>query len=297
MNGSAKLDATPAASPAEAAPPVHPGAVIHPAAHVAPGARIGEGCRIGPGCLVGPEVVLEEGVELVAHVVVEGRSRIGAGARIFPFATVGLPPQDLKYKGEPTGVSIGARTHVREHVTIHRGSTGGDGMTRIGSDALLMCVAHVGHDCQVGNGVIIVNNVMLAGHVEIGDFAVIQGGAAIQQFVRIGRMAMVAGMSGVERNVLPYGRAKGYRATLHGLNTIAMRRRLGLTKDQVMTVARAVHDLYRTHRPEEQLEAVAAAYPGNALVEEILGFARHRGKHGLCPFGRTAEEEEHGAPS
>jgi UDP-N-acetylglucosamine acyltransferase len=281
----------------DALPPnagIHADAVIHPAAFVAPGATIGAGCRIGPGCVVSAEAVLEAGVELVAHVVVDGRVHLGEGAKVFPFATIGLPPQDLKYKGEPTGVAIGARTQIREHATIHRGSTGGDGMTRIGADCLVMCVAHVGHDCRIGNGVILVNNVMLAGHVEIGDFAVIQGGAAIQQFVRIGRMAMVAGMSGVERNVLPYGRVKGYRAKLHGLNTIAMRRRLGLTKDQVMVVARAVHDLYRGGRPEEHVEAVAAAHPGNALVEEILAFTRLRGRHGLCPFGRAADEEEGG---
>jgi UDP-N-acetylglucosamine acyltransferase len=158
-----------------------------------------------------------------------------------------------------------------------------------------MCVAHVGHDCQLGDGVILVNNVMLAGHVEIGDAAVIQGGAAVQQFVRIGRMALVAGMSGVERNVLPFGRAKGYRAKLHGLNTIALRRRAGLSKEQVMVLARAVHDLYRGGRPEEQIEVIAAAHPGNALVAELLAFARERGRHGLCPFGRAAEDEDQDA--
>jgi UDP-N-acetylglucosamine acyltransferase len=181
---------------------------------------------------------------------------------------------------------------VREHATIHRGSTGGDGWTRVGSDCLIMCVAHVGHDSQVGNGVIIVNNVMLAGHVEIGDFAFIQGGAAIQQFVRIGRMALVTGMSGVERNVLPFGRVKGYRAKLHGLNTIAMRRRLGLSREAVMAVARAVHELYRGRNLEEQIVAVAAAHPDDPHVAEILAFARDRGRHGLCPFGRVPEDED-----
>ena len=266
--------------------------LVHPAAHVAAGAQIGAGCRIGPGCVIGAEAVLEDGVELMAHVVLDGRVRLGAGAKVFPFATIGLPPQDLKYKGEPTGVSIGARTQVREHATIHRGSTGGDGMTQIGADCLVMCVAHVGHDCQIGDGVILVNNVMLAGHVTIGDFAVVQGGAAIQQFVRIGRMAMVAGMSGVERNVLPYCRVKGFRAKHSGLNIIAMRRRLGLSKEQVVTVARAVHELYRSGRPDEAANSLAAAYSDNPIVAEILAFARNRGRHGLVPFGRPAEEEE-----
>lgn len=274
------------------APGIASDAVISPAAFVADGASIGPGCRIGPGCIVGADCVLGAGVELVAHVVLDGRVRLGEGVRVSPFATIGLPPQDLKYKGEPTGVEVGARTHVREHATIHRGSVGGDGLTRIGSDCLIMCVAHVGHDCVIGNGVVVVNNVMLAGHVQIGDFAVIQGGAAIQQFVRIGRMALVAGMSGVERNVLPFGRVKGFRAKLAGLNTIALRRRAGLSKEQVMVVARAVHELYRNGRPEDAAEAVAAAHPGNALVAEIAAFAKDRGKHGLIPFGRVAEDED-----
>ncbi len=282
------MDATPPAPRAG----ISPLASISPAAHVDPGASIAAGCRIGPGCVVGPDAVLDEGVDLLSHVVLDGHVRLGAGAKVFPFATIGLPPQDLKYKGEPTSVVIGPRTQVREHATIHRGSVGGGGVTRIGADCLVMCVAHVGHDCQIGSGVVLVNNVMLAGHVEIGDFAVIQGGAAIQQFVRIGRMALVAGMSGVERNVLPFGRVKGFRAKLAGLNAIALRRRLGLSKEGVMVLARVVHDLYRTGRPEEQAEALAASVAGNALAEEILAFARVRGRHGLCPFGRVPEEED-----
>jgi UDP-N-acetylglucosamine acyltransferase len=288
------LDHSPRAvgAPPSAGAGISPAAVVSPTALVAPGASIAAGCRIGPGCVVGPDCVIEEDVELVAHVVLDGRVRIGRGVRVFPFATIGLPPQDVKYKGEVTGVVIGPRTQVREHATIHRGSVGGDGLTRIGADCLIMCVAHVGHDCVLGDGVILVNNVMLAGHVQIGDFAVIQGGAAIQQFVRIGRMALVAGMSGVEKNVLPFGRVKGFRAKFAGLNTIALRRRAGLSKEQVMVVARAVHDLYRGGRPEEQVEAVAAAHRGNPQVAEILDFVRERGKHGLLPFGRGAEDED-----
>ena len=271
---------------------ISPDALISPAAFVAPGARIAAGCRIGPGCVVDADCVLEEGVELVAHVVLDGTVRLGAGVKVFPFATIGLPPQDLKYKGEPAGVMIGARTQVREHATIHRGSVGGDGWTKIGSDCLLMCVVHIGHDCRVGDQVVLVNNVMLAGHVEVGDFAVLQGGVAVQQFVRIGRMALVSGMTGVERNVLPFGRVKGYRAKLAGINAIGMRRRLGLSKEQVIAVARAVHELYRGGRPEEQAAAMAAAHAGNPLIAELLAFARDRGKHGLCPFGRSTEDEE-----
>ncbi|MGG5809515.1 acyl-ACP--UDP-N-acetylglucosamine O-acyltransferase [Falsiroseomonas sp. CW058] len=278
---------------------IDPGAQIHPAAFVAPGARIAAGCLIGPGCVVGAGAVLEERVELTAHVVLDGAVRLGAGVKVSPFATIGLPPQDLKYRGEPTGVSIGPGTQVREHATIHRGSTGGDGWTRIGANCLIMCVAHVAHDCRLGDGVILVNNVMLAGHVEIGDGAMIQGGAAVQQFVRIGRMALVAGMAGVERSVLPFGRVKGHRASLYGLNALGMLRRLNMTKAQVAAVERAVHDLYRTGRPREQLEAVAAAHDGDPAVHEILDFARGvfarpRGRNLLCPYRRGPEEEENG---
>ncbi len=272
---------------------IHPSAEISSGAHVAPGATIGAGCRIGPGCVIGPEAVLGQGVQLLSHVVLDGRVRLGDGVKAFPFATIGLEPQDLKYKGEPTGVMIGPRTQIREHATIHRGSVGGSGWTRIGADCLIMCVAHVGHDCHLGDGVILVNNVMLAGHVEIGDFAIVQGGAAIQQFVRIGRLAMVAGMSGVERNVIPYGRAKGYRAKLLGLNVIGMRRRLGLSKERVMGLARVVHELYRG-RPEEVAEALAPQFANDPVATEILDFARDRGRHGLCPFGRPSAEEEDG---
>jgi len=277
--------------------PMSLAAEISPAAHVAPGASIAARCVIGPGCVVGPDAVLAEGVRLHSHVVLDGRVRLGAGVQVFPFATIGMAPQDLKYKGEPTGVEIGAHTQVREHATIHRGSSGGDGWTRIGARCLIMCVAHVGHDCRLGDDVIIVNNVMLAGHVEIGDACFIQGGAAIQQFVHIGRMSLVAGMAGVERNVLPFSRVKGHRAAAHGLNAIGMRRRLGLSGADVVMVRNALFELHQDGRPERNAEAVAARYAGNAQVEEMLAFARTtfarpKGKNRLVPYRRDREDDE-----
>jgi UDP-N-acetylglucosamine acyltransferase len=278
-------------------PLIHPDAYVAPGAAIAPGAVIGPGCRIGPFCSIGPEVTLGANVELVSHVVIDGHATIGDGVKVWPFATVGLPPQDLKYRGEPTRVEIGPRTQIREHATIHRGSVGGQGVTRIGADCLIMCVAHVGHDCMLGNGVILVNNVMLAGHVDIGDYAIVNGGAAVQQFVRIGRLAMIAGMTGVEKNVIPYGRAKGYRAVLTGLNVIGIRRRLGLSKEEVAALARAVHDLYRKPgTPEENAAFAEAAHPGTRLFDDVLAFTRVRGRHGLIPFSRDPmmREEETG---
>ncbi|MFT9143549.1 MAG: acyl-ACP--UDP-N-acetylglucosamine O-acyltransferase, partial [Acetobacter orientalis] len=178
--------------------------VIHPTAIVAPEAQIGRGVSIGPWCTVGPHVVIEDNAELISHVVVDGHTRLGAGSRYFPFCTIGMAPQDLKYKGEPTRCEVGARTVVREHVTIHRGTASGSGLTHVGDDVLIMANAHVAHDCWLGNRVIIVNNVVMGGHVVIDDDARIMGSAAIHQFVRIGHAALVGGVAGVEADVIPY---------------------------------------------------------------------------------------------
>lgn len=265
---------------------------IHPSAHVAPGAQVAPGCRIGPFCSVGPEVVLEAGVELVSHVVVEGRTRIGEGARLFPFATVGLAPQDLKYKGEPTGVILGARTMVREHATIHRGSVGGDGFTRVGADCLIMCVAHVAHDCQLEDRVILANNVMLGGHVRIGDTVFVGGGAALHQFVRIGRQAVIGGMSGVEADVIPFGSAMGNRARLIGLNLIGLKRR-GFDRPTIHALRAAFRSLFREPGVfEERVAATRASFAGIDPVEEVLAFIDTASRRGLCKAGRPAAGED-----
>lgn len=279
-----------------ARPGIDPGAFVSPAAHVSPGARIAAGCHIGPGCVIGPEVELAENVWLHSHVVLDGLVRLGAGVRIYPFASVGLPPQDLKYRNEPTGVMIGANTQIREHATIHRGSSGGDGWTRIGANCLIMCVAHVGHDCRLGDGVILVNNVMLAGHVDIGDFCFLQGGSAVQQFIRIGRMSLVSGTSGVERDVLPFSRVKGHRAALQGLNAIGMRRRLNLGGGAVMAVKNALVALHEGGQPRRNIDVVAERYAGNDQVAEIIAFAREtfarrKPLNQLVPFRRHREDD------
>lgn len=165
-------------------------AEIHPSSIVASGARIGHGVRIGPWCSIGPDVTIEDGVHLIANVIIDGHTHIGPGVVCFPFTTIGMAPQDLKYRGEPTRCTIGARTVIRENVTIHRGTATGSGVTRVGDDCLIMANSHVAHDCTLGNGVIIVNNVVMGGHVTIGDHARIMGAAALHQFVRIGRAAL-----------------------------------------------------------------------------------------------------------
>ena len=255
-------------------------ATIHPTAIVERGAELGAGVRIGPYCTVGPHAVIEDGAELVSHVVIDGHTRIGPEVVLYPFCTVGLAPQDLKYRGEPTRCEIGARTQVREHCTIHRASVGGEGITRIGADCLLMAVAHVAHDCTLGDHVIVANNAVMGGHVSIADHAVIGGAAALHQYVRIGRAAMIGGVSGVEADVIPFGSVIGNRARLAGLNVVGLKRR-GFDKAQIQVLHRAFHSLFRHEGVfAQRLAETRAGYGNDALVAEVLAFIdapSHRG--------------------
>jgi UDP-N-acetylglucosamine acyltransferase len=253
---------------------------VHPTAIVARGAELGDGVRIGPYCSVGADVVIEDRAELISHVVVDGLTRIGPDVMLYPFCTVGLAPQDLKYQGQKTRCEIGARTQVREHCTIHRGSVSGNGITRVGADCLLMAVAHVAHDCTLGDHVIVANNAVMGGHVSIADHCVIGGAAAIHQFVRIGRAAMIGGVSGVEADVIPFGSVIGNRARLAGLNVIGLKRR-GFDKAQIQLLHNAFRDLFRHEGVfAQRLAAVRAHYGSEALVAEVLAFIdapSHRG--------------------
>jgi len=253
---------------------------IHPSAIVAHGAELGPGVEIGPFCSVGPNVTIEAGAKLVSHVVVEGHTRIGENAQLFPFCTVGLAPQDFKYKGEPTRCEIGARTLIREHCTIHRGTATGIGVTTVGMDCMLMAVVHVAHDCTLGNNVIVANNAVMGGHVSIGDNAVIGGAAAIHQFVRIGRAAMIGGVSGVEGDVIPFGSVIGNRARLAGLNIIGLKRR-GFDKGQIQSLHTFFRALFKREGVfAQRLEAARARFTDDELVGEVLAFIdapSHRG--------------------
>lgn len=254
---------------------------IHPTAIIAPGAEFGQGVKIGPFCTIGPKAVLEDGVTLVSHVAVDGRTRLGAGVKLFPFCTVGLEPQDLKYKGEDTETVIGPRTQIREHASIHRGTVTGTGITKIGADCLLMATVHVAHDCVLGDGVIISNNVALGGHVEIGPRAVIGGNAAALQFVRIGAGAMIGGLTGVTRDVIPYARVFGTRAELLGLNLIGLRRR-GLDKAQLHAINAAYKFLFTGPGVfAERVVQAREAYANEPYVQEILAFIAAPSKHGI----------------
>lgn len=264
-------------------------ASIHPSSIVDPAARIGEGVSIGPFCCVGPDVELEAGVELVSHVAVAGRTRIGARTRVFPFASIGHQPQDLKYKGEPSTLSIGADCLIREGVTMNPGTEGGGLATTVGERCVFLANAHVAHDCRIGSNVILSNNVMLAGHTRIGDYVILGGGSAVHQFARVGDHAFIGGLSGVEHDLIPYGMAMGNRAHLAGLNLVGLRRR-GFTRE-------AIHDLRRAYRLlfadegtlKERVEDVAAEFADHPQVHEILDFIRDGGDRALVTPLETRE--------
>jgi UDP-N-acetylglucosamine acyltransferase len=256
--------------------------IIHPTSVVEIGAKLGKNVKIGPFCMVGADVVLGDGCELLSHVAVSGRTTIGPRTKIYPFASIGHQPQDLKFKGEQSTLIIGADCQIREGVTMNPGTAGGIMTTVVGDRCAFLANSHVGHDCTVGNDVIFSNNVMLAGHCTIGDFVIIGGGAAVIQFARVGAHAFVGGMSGLENDLIPYGMALGNRAHLSGLNIIGLRRR-GFAQSDVHSLRRAYRMLFANEGTlAERLEDVAVEYKGNAIVEEIIAFIRVGGKRSLC---------------
>ena len=255
---------------------------IHPTAIVEDGAVIGEGARIGPYSMVGAHVVVGEGCHFISHVVVAGRTTIGPRTRIFPFASIGHEPQDLKFKGEASTLSVGADCILREGVTMNPGTAGGGLRTEIGDRCAFLANSHVGHDCRIGNNVIFSNNVMLAGHCTVGDFAIIGGGAAVIQFARVGAHAFVGGMSGLENDLIPYGMALGNRAYLSGLNIVGLQRR-GFPREEIHSLRRAYRLLFADEGTlAERVADVAAEFGGHAAVDEIVAFIREGGKRSLC---------------
>lgn len=255
---------------------------VHPTAIVEKGARLGREVTVGPYCVIGPDVELGDQAALVAHVVVAGRTKIGAGTRIYPFASIGHPPQDLKYKGEPSELVIGANNVIREHVTMNPGTEGGGMITRVGDNCLFMVGAHVAHDCLIGNNVIMANNATLGGHVQVGDFAILGGLSAVHQFVRIGPHAMIGGMSGVENDIIPYGSAMGDRAHLSGLNIVGMKRR-GFSRDDIHVLRTAYRLLFAQEGTmSERVEDVESIYRDNEGVMDIVQFVRGSSQRAVC---------------
>ncbi|SOE01648.1 acyl-ACP--UDP-N-acetylglucosamine O-acyltransferase [Caenispirillum bisanense] len=258
--------------------------LIHPTAIVDPAARLAEDVKVGPYCLVGPDVHLGAGVELKSHVVVDGRTTVGDGTVVFPFASVGLQPQDLKYKGEPSRLEIGRNVVIREHVTVNTGTEGGGMLTKVGDNVLLAIGSHVAHDVFIGDNSIIMNHVLLGGHVVIEEFVVVGGGSAIHQFVRLGKHVMIGGASGIENDVIPYATAFGNRGHLQGLNLIGMKRR-GFKRDDVNAVRHAYKLLFSAADGSvmaDRLNAVEAQYGGSEPVRDIVAFVRAAGKRKIC---------------
>jgi len=254
---------------------------IHATAIINPNATMGKDIAIGPYCIVGQDVHLGDGVRLHSHVVIDGRTTIGTETEIYPFSSIGLPPQDLKYKGEESELIIGARNTIREYVTMNPGTADGGMRTIIGDDCLFMASTHVAHDCIVGNRVIMANNATIAGHVEVGDFAIIGGLSAVHQFVKIGKHAIIGGMSGVENNVIPYGSVVGDRARLSGLNIVGLRRRAFL-KEDIKNLRTAYRMLFAEEGTlAERTEDVAKMFVNNTAVMDIIGFMRAESSRAL----------------
>lgn len=247
-------------------------AIIHSSAVIEDGAVIGANCKIGPFCLVGPDVCLGEGVELFSHAVVTGHTKIGANTRIWPTASIGHQPQDLKYAGEKTYLEIGANCMIREGVTVSPGTKGGTGITRIGDNCLLMLGAHVGHDAQVGDRVVLANHASVAGHVTIGDDVIIGGLSGVHQYVNIGKGAIIGVLAAVVADVIPYGMALSERANLGGLNLIGLKRR-GVDKAAINGLRASFSEIFEGEGTlKERAQKAQEKYGHNELVSEVVAF-------------------------
>ena len=258
--------------------------MIHKTAIVDSKAKISSSVNIGPYCVIGPNVEINENVKIHSHVNISGNTKIGQGNTIYPFASIGNDPQDLKYNGEETKLIIGNNNKIREYVTINPGTEGGGGLTKIGNDCLFMISSHVAHDCQVGNNVIIANNVPLGGHAIIEDNVVIGGNSAVQQFTRIGKMAMVGGMTGVLHDVIPYGLSIGNRNYLQGLNLIGLRRANFNNKD-ILGLTEAYKEIFATKNLSDNLSKLNGEFKENTLVKDVIKFITKDKKRSICtPF-------------
>ena len=248
--------------------------------------KVSSTAQIGPYSVIGPNVEIGENVIIHSHVNISGNTIIGNNNKIYPFSCIGNDPQDLKYNGEETKLVIGNNNNIREYVTIHPGTEGGGGITKIGDNCLFMISSHVAHDCNIGNNVIIANNVPLGGHVNIEDNVVIGGNSAVQQFTRIGKMAMIGGMTGVLHDVIPYGLSIGNRNYLQGINLIGLRRAKFENKD-ILGLTEAYKEIFATKNLTENLSKLNGEFKKNPLVKNVIEFIVRDKKRSICtPFSK-----------
>ena len=244
-------------------------------------AKVSKKAKIGPFCIIGSRVEIDDDVELHSHVNIAGNTKIGSGTIIFPFASIGTEPQDLKYSGEENSLVIGKNNKIREYVTINPGTKGGGGKTVVGDKCLFMISSHIAHDCFIGNEVVIANNVAVAGHAIIEDSVIIGGNSGVQQFTRIGRLAMVGGMTGVSKDIIPFGLSFGNRNYLQGINLIGLRRKKYENK-KIMELDAAFKKIFSSKNLHENLSKINGEYKENDLVAEVISFISKDKKRPIC---------------
>ena len=254
---------------------------FHPTAIISEKAQIDKSSYIGPFCVIGPNVKIGKNCKLISNITIEGNTTIGENCQFFPFSVIGMVPQDLKFKGENSSLVIGDGNTFREHSTVHLGTEGGGGVTLIGNNNLVMTGTHIAHDCKIGDNVIIANNVPLGGHVTIEDNVVIGGNSAVQQFTRIGRLAMIGGMTGVLKDVTPFGLSIGNRNYLQGINLIGLRRKKYDNK-KIMALDNAYKEIFSSENLHENLSRINGEYKDNELVTEVIKFIEKDKKRPIC---------------
>ncbi len=260
--------------------------MIDKTAIIDPKAKISNNVKIGPYSVIGPNVEIGEGTIVQSHVNITGDTKIGLNNKIYPFASIGNDPQDLKFKGEETKLEIGDNNKIREYVTINPGTEGGGRLTKIGNNCLFMVSAHIAHDCLVGDNVILANNVPLGGHAHVDDNAIIGGNSAVQQFTRVGKFAMIGGMCGVVRDVIPYGIAHGNRSVLQGLNLIGLRRK-EIPNKEIIKLSDAYKEIFKNENLTENLINLPSELKKNKLVMEVVNFIEKDKKRPICtPFSK-----------
>ena len=260
--------------------------MIHNTAIIDPKAKIHNNVRVGPYSIIGANVEIEENTEIQSHVSILGNTKIGKNNKIYPFASIGNDPQDLKFQGEETKLEIGNDNKIREYVTINPGTNGGGGITKVGNNCLFMVSAHIAHDCFVGDNVILANSVPLGGHASIEDNVIIGGNSAVQQFTRVGKFAMVGGMCGVVRDIIPYGIAHGNRSKLQGLNLIGLRRK-NIPNQDIMILSEAYKEIFKNENLTENLNNLKVELKEHDLVREVLNFIEKDKKRPICtPFSK-----------